>query len=109
MSTGKFTTPITANGTSQAAATPIVRDTNWTICMVTVNTSGDGVKLPDNANVGDIVEIHSVSSLPGFGVWPATGDQIENGGPNDEFGTPSDIIFRRTSAGNWMIISTFTL
>jgi hypothetical protein len=61
MSTGKIISPIVSAGTDQATATPITRDTNWTVVQVNVgNTDATGgVSLPDNPHLGDIVEIHN--------------------------------------------------
>lgn len=94
---------ITATGTNQSTAAQIVRYSGWTIVLITTS-AGAGVKLPANAEVGDLVELHPDSGGGNFLVWPSSGDQIMYGGTNNA-DSGSHILYRYISANNWLRVS----
>lgn len=55
--------------------TPIVRHTGVTIALVAANSTGDftNVILPDDAEIGDLVEVHSIGPDPANVLIPTSG------------------------------------
>lgn len=86
--------PLTAGTTSPFAPTAIVRHTGITIALVTTISSGDFtfVTLPDDADIGDIVEVHCMGPVNLTVLVPT-------GGPLDSVGvaTNHSTAFRKIS------------
>lgn len=104
---------ITSAGRTQGAATQIVRYSGWSVVLVTAGvvdafSNAGGVILPEDAEVGDLVELHYVEGAPGsaasFFLYPEVGGQIENFGTNGATQLVRGII-RKTGAGQWHCIS----
>jgi hypothetical protein len=95
---------IAAGGTNQATATPIVRYCWYTIVIVSGSGSPvPGIRLPDDSDIGDVIEIHGNGSCA---LWPESGGQIDSGGANSEYAQqPMKVLLRRISSGNWATIS----
>lgn len=93
---------VTATGTNQSTAAPITRYCGWTIVMIATSGSA-GVRLPANAEVGDLVELHADSG-GSFLVWPSSGDQIMYGGVNNA-DSGAHILYRYISTNNWLRVS----
>lgn len=92
---GTTISELTAGTTSPFAPAPIVRHTGTTIVLVTTVSSGDQtyVTLPDDADVGDVVEVHCMGAV-GVNVL------VPTGGPLDIVGAAPNhsIVFRKISA-----------
>lgn len=63
-------------GNNQATATEIPRSSQITMTRVTLVNTGEGVRLPNGANVGDIVEIYS---NPPVLLYPPIGETFLDG------------------------------
>jgi hypothetical protein len=91
---GATITEMTAGTTSPFSPAPIVRYTGLTIALVTAISSGDQtyITLPDDADVGDLVEVHCMSAT-GVNVL------VPTGGPLDIVGvaTNHSVVFRKIS------------
>ncbi len=75
--TGNFfdkLSPLTAAGGGQAGATQIADD----IAAVTVNSSGDGVKLPVSFPVGLRIQVFNLHASNALNVYPASSDTINS-------------------------------
>lgn len=93
---------ITATGTVMASAAAIVRYTGHTVVLVsTPDSSNVGVVLPDDAEVGDVVEVHNIAPISqGMSVFVPSGQYM-----NDDLnGSRIHIVwglYRLTAAGSW--------
>lgn len=93
---------ITANGLTQNDATQIVAVSGWTVVVVnTPDTSNNSVKLPDNALIGDLVEIHKAGAS--LEIFPAAGDSINSQPPNDP---AAGRLFRKFTSTNWKAVGS---
>lgn len=88
--------------------TPIPRHTGTTIALVTSTATDNayGVELPAGCDIGDVVEIHSVSATgPGVVVYHPP-DETLYGASNTQKGVaPATArVFRKISATDWRMI-----
>lgn len=97
---------------------PIVRDGVLTIALVTTINPGMSpncvATLPKNSEIGDVVEVYTISvdSGPGAALMPAVGNSIGNlpVSTGDNFGTGVEVKpdsgkqFRKVSATNWQML-----
>lgn len=106
---GTTISTLTASGTTQATAAAITRYSGRTIVIVTAASSQQGVILPSDADVGDIIEVYpsKTSTLELF-VWPNSGASIGPGGTNGVFFTNSQGGMRLTylASNLWGAISS---
>jgi hypothetical protein len=86
---------LTAGTASPFDPTPIIRHTGTTIALVTTISSGDQtyVTLPDDADIGDLVEVHCMGAV-------AVNVLVPTGGPLDsvEAAPNHSVVFRKTSS-----------
>ena len=67
---------IGAAGTDQSSATVVPRTTQTTVCVVHCTDPTTGVRLPSDADVGDIVELYADNpALATMLVYPPTSEQ----------------------------------
>lgn len=94
---------ITAAGSTQADATAIVRFSGCTVLMLYSDDTSKGIKLPADANVGDLVEIHAI----GYSAktYPPSGESISGYAADAPYPGLNDVIYRKVSATNWRIVS----
>jgi hypothetical protein len=87
--------------------TPIPHHSGTTIVLVTSNATNNetGVELPDGADAGDLVEIHSVSGGAGVTVYRSP-DGTMHGATNAQkgIGDGTARVFRKVSATDWRMI-----
>ena len=74
---GGYETATAGTTQTQAGATALVGFINF----VTTGTAADGVKLPAERTVGDVVYVVNSSGVS-LNVYPATGGKINNGSAN---------------------------
>jgi len=74
---------VTGSGTTQMSATAIPSVSGWTIAIVQATDTpqvDQAVTLPDNAEIGDIVEVYNViGGYPAL-VFPPAGQSLNSGG-----------------------------
>ncbi len=62
--------------------------------------------MPSNAEIGDLVEIHSADGSSGFFVWPDSGSQIDFAGANNASGgNLTNRLYRLITAGTWVTVT----
>lgn len=87
---------------------PITRYSGWTVALATTGNFTSGVRLPDDAEVGDLVEVHCVlGTATSLLVIAASGDTISAGSPNFvtiTVNVAAGKLFRKTSATNWQVV-----
>lgn len=95
-----------ASGSTFGTAAPIIATCGWTVVIVHGDdnpTKEAGVILPDDAEVGDVVEIYCGTSLAE--VYAPTGETIQGNvvayqiGQNDP-----GVLFRKTAAALWRYV-----
>ena len=103
---------VAGNGTTQGAATQIVSVAGWTVVLVTMTNDPDNraVKLPENAPIGDVVEVYANGAEGSAAtVFAASGDTLFNSGT----GSPAFVsvtrntggtLFRKVTATEWRFI-----
>lgn len=92
---------ITAAGTNSATATQITRGADWTIVIVTVPSSNNGVILPSNSELGDLIEIHSEPGSAGVTIYPDSGSTFD-GSSSALFA--STLLLRKTASNVWSAV-----
>jgi hypothetical protein len=95
---------VTSAGTTQGNATQLVKYSAWNVVLVTSGGGTSGVKLPSNADIGDVFEVHNAASGFGGKLYPESGAEINNLGTNEY--ASLDVVVRKVSSGNWKIVST---
>jgi hypothetical protein len=89
-----------AGNSSLATATPIVAVSGWSVVLVEASTGNDGVILPEDAQIGDVVEVHGDAGNDGVMVRVYTPDGfLAVIGPNDR-----GVLCRKTSATAWRFV-----
>lgn len=96
------------NSAGQSSAAQLVRYTDHSVYLV---ASGNGIRLPNDAQVGDVVEIHEWTN---FAIFTVSGETISNTtvtgqtfGAGD--GPPPCVILRKVSSTNWEPMTNFTV
>lgn len=90
---------VTVAGSSQGTSTQLTTNDGWSIFKVTGGSvGGNGVVLPTDAEIGDIVEIHVISGS--CIVYPESGGEINASGANTGIEMAHAFI-RRTASGEW--------
>lgn len=92
---------ITAAGTNAGTATQIVKDGNWYVVVVAVPSSSNGVILPANAELGDLVEIHAEPGAAGVTIYPDSGSSFD-GSSSALFA--STMLLRKTASNVWSMV-----
>jgi hypothetical protein len=102
---------ITSAGSTSADATPIVRNGITTV-QVVINGAGNGVAgqgviLPSDAQIGDVVEIYSDASthLGGYTVYPDSGASIDADSTGNGEPIAYRFILRRSADLQWRTIN----
>jgi hypothetical protein len=90
---------ITAAGTDQASATPIVQYGAWTIVKIEDPGSNAGVVLPSTAQVGDVVEVHYYGTHT-CNLYPNVGYSIEQASANSPV-FPGNFTLRLMPGNDW--------
>ncbi len=65
----------TASGTDNTSPTPIARNSPHSIALVSGDENNIAVSLPTNAQIGDIVELHSMTGQT-MKVYPVGSDEL---------------------------------
>lgn len=95
---------IAANGLTDSTATVIGRSCGFTVVVVTCSSNNAGVKLPDGADIGDVVEIHNADTSISVGVFGSNdGTLIAGVISGDSFGiSPLSMNqFRKLDSSTW--------
>lgn len=93
---GTTVTALNSAGTGQSTATPIVRYSGVTVAVVTSTSSptGQGVVLPDDPEIGDVVEVYHAGHVSGsygpFHVYPPSGWSVGDQAINSPVGIDSN-------------------
>lgn len=105
---GATITALNSAGSGQSSSTPIVRYTSTTIVVVTSTTSPtqQGVRLPNDPEIGDVVETYHAGQLAGsagsFHVYPASGWYIGDQAVDVGIAIPScGAVFRYLGSSLW--------
>lgn len=88
---------IEANGTTLGSATPIPALTGYTIVVASSTTGNDAIALPEDAEVGDAVELHTTGLIR---VFAPSGENLSDNA-SVLFGGNVTILFRKISATTW--------
>lgn len=67
---------VASAGNNQGSATEIPRSSRITVARATLVNPGEGIRLPSNADIGDIVEIYAD---PAILLYPPTGETFHTG------------------------------
>jgi len=94
---------VTAGGTSQGTATAIPRVCGITVAVATYGAMTSNLRLPDDAEVGDCVEVHMEGDGPAVQVYPESGATINGNSANTSVGM-LHAIFRKTAAATWFAL-----
>jgi hypothetical protein len=100
---------VDANGTTQGAGTPIPRLSAETVALVSFAFSGlhQAVVLPDDAEVGDVVEVYvsGANDVNGF-LFPPSGESIGLGAANAKvnFTSARGLRFRKIKSTVWNVV-----
>lgn len=100
---------IAGNGSTLGSATPIVALSGHTIVIVETTNSplDEAVVLPDDAQIGDLVEVYSKEDGgPGALVFPPSGEDIGQPASKRASQGGSGCLFRKVSATQWRFIHT---
>lgn len=84
------------NAGSDVVPGEISRDSQWTIVLAHTTTANTYVKLPDDCEIGDVVEVHTDSGAA-IGIYPPDGETLERQAPYVE--TPR--MLRKLTATLW--------
>lgn len=91
---------LAGNGEIKATATQIVRLAAHTVIIADVSSGNRAYKLPEDAELGDVVEVYSDDPGEGMQVFPGGSDTII--GTND---APAVSVYaRRVAAGVWGVL-----
>ncbi len=95
---------LTAVGTAQGTAAPIVRDRDLTVVMVTSNSTDRAVIVPADALIGDVLELYIFGPRT---IWAQGTDTFTTGGSSFEQGgdTGSAVVLRRLTSTLWGVES----
>lgn len=93
-------TGIVALSVSNSPVVDIPHDCGWMVAVLTGTTSNPKVALPSGAAVGDMVEVHLVSSPTSVTVLAPTGETI-NGDSAAQVNVNWGRIFRKIGASVW--------
>lgn len=97
-----------AKGLDKSAAAPIVRVSGWTVVLVSSDANNAFVVLPSDAEIGDLVEVHSTSAGIGVVLLPSLGGNI-GVHPVDE---PVSVLpnngrlFRKITSTHWEVVGS---
>jgi hypothetical protein len=97
---------IAGNGTTLGAATPIIGLSGYSVVIVEATSSpaNQAVVLPDDAQIGDVVEVYSATGGAAAIVFPPTGETI--GQPASLTLQPggTGILLRKIAATAWRFV-----
>lgn len=97
---------VTATGGGQGGAAAIPRYSGWTVALVSEPFGGLGVRLPDDAEIGDLVEMHLTRNDTDFVVYPESGGSINSLSTDAGLFAVTHGLFRRVASGVWYAIRT---
>jgi hypothetical protein len=95
---------VIAAGNDLSTATPIVAVSGCSVVLVaTVAFEFEGVILPDDAQIGDVVEVYNVSGRS-IRVYAPTGETIHSGASMGISPGGGGSLFRKTTASVWRFV-----
>ncbi len=95
---------LTANGSTQAAATAIARVAGWTVVLATIpDINNQALKMPSDAEVGDLVELHRAAQGTSYILFPESGGKLYADGTANAgiSGIAKNTLWRRIASGVW--------
>lgn len=99
---GTTVVDLVGNGSTQGGATSIPRSSGVTIALVDATAGNTSVVLPDDAQIGDVVEVYSLNDFNSSAadVFPPSGERINQLAQDLSIGVYG-AIFRKLTATRW--------
>lgn len=103
--TGLSIFEVSANGNDGTNPAVISSVSSVMVVNIILNSGNTDVELPDNADIGDTIEMYSDGG--GARIYPASGDSIEGFSPYYEHlgSKVKPVVMRRYSSTHWRIVS----